>query len=95
MRILWSPEAIEDLSALRNYIAKDDADAARRVALAIAKHIDDVLAGHPESGRAGRVPGTRELVIPRTPYLVPYRVTGDALIVLRVFHGRRRWPKTL
>ncbi len=43
-------------------------------------------------GRAGRVPGTRELVISGTPYIVPYRVRGGAVEVLRVFHAARRWP---
>lgn len=46
-------------------------------------------------GRPGRVPGTRELVIANTPFLVPYRVKGDTVIVLRVFHGARRWPGVL
>jgi toxin ParE1/3/4 len=46
----------------------------------------------PHRGRPGRWPGTRELVIPRTPYIVPYRVRGDFIEILRVFHGARRWP---
>jgi toxin ParE1/3/4 len=54
-----------------------------------------LLADHPELGRAGRVPGTRELVIPSTPYLIPYRVRGQRIDILRVFHGRRRWPSSL
>ena len=44
-------------------------------------------------GRPGRVPGTRELVVPGTRYLVPYRVTGDTLQILRVYHGARNWPE--
>jgi toxin ParE1/3/4 len=47
----------------------------------------------PHRGRPGRWPGTRELVIPRTPYIVPYRVQGDLIEILRVFHGARRWPE--
>ena len=52
----------------------------------------ELLATHPASGRIGRVPGTRELVITGTPYIVPYRVRGDAVEILRVFHGARKWP---
>ncbi len=58
----------------------------------------ELLAQHPAGaglGRAGRVEGTRELVVPDTPYLVPYRVRGHAVEILRVFHGARKWPKKL
>ena len=95
MKIVWSPQAIDDLSALRAFIAREDPAAAKRIALAIIKHVDEILAPHPGIGRAGRIPGTRELVVPGTPFLVPYRVTGDSLIVLGVYHGRRRWPESL
>ncbi len=44
-------------------------------------------------GRAGRVPGTRELLIPGTPYIIPYRVRAGAVEILRVFHAARRWPE--
>jgi toxin ParE1/3/4 len=43
-------------------------------------------------GRPGRVPGTRELVIPNTPFIVPYRVVGNTIQVLRILHGARPWP---
>jgi hypothetical protein len=41
----------------------------------------------------GRVPGTRELGIPKTPFVVPYRVHHDVLQILRVYHHARRWPE--
>ncbi len=93
MNPIWSPEAIADLAALRAYIAQDDPAAAQRVALLIIRNIETLLPNSPEIGRPGRVPGTRELVIPKTPYIVPYRVVGHTIQVLRVFHGARRWPE--
>jgi toxin ParE1/3/4 len=91
---IWSPEAIEDLAALRAYIEQDDKAAALRVALHIVQNVETLLPNNPEMGRPGRVPGTRELVIPKTPFVVPYRVVGTTIQILRVFHGRRRWPET-
>ena len=44
-------------------------------------------------GRPGRVPGTRELIVSKTRYLVPYRVRGDKVEILRVFHTSRRLPE--
>ena len=95
MNIVWSPEAIEDLTSLRAYIAEDNPAAARRVVLQIIQTIEQLLSDNPQIGRAGRVPGTRELVIPRTPYIVPYRFQRTTIQVLRVYHGARRWPDSL
>lgn len=95
MNILWSPEAIEDLILLRAYIAQDDPAAARAVVLHIIHNIEQLLPDNPQMGRSGRVPGTRELVIPKTPFIVPYRLQRNAIQILRVYHGARRWPESL
>lgn len=92
MNILWSPEAVQDLTALRSHIAEDNPAAAQPVALRIVEAVEQHLPANPHMGRPGRVPGTRELVIPRTPYIVPYRVRRNVLEILRVYHGARRWP---
>jgi plasmid stabilization system protein ParE len=41
----------------------------------------------PHSGRIGRVKGTREVVIPRSPYIVVYQLTAQAVEVLGIWHG--------
>ena len=91
MRIVWFRSAVLDLEEARAYIARNDPDAARRVASRILDAADRV-SEHPGTGRPGRVPGTRELVVPGTPYLIPYRVRDGVIEILRVFHARRRWP---
>jgi toxin ParE1/3/4 len=93
MNILWSPEAIGDLTLLRAYIAEDDPAAARGVVLHIIHNVEQLLPNHPQMGRPGRVPGTRELVIPKKPFLVPYRLQRNIIQILRVYHGARRWPE--
>jgi len=92
MNIVWSPEAIQDLISLRAYIAEESPAGARRIVLRILRDVEHLLPGNPHMGRPGRVPGTRELVIPRTPYIVPYRVQREVIQILRVYHGARRWP---
>jgi toxin ParE1/3/4 len=92
MNIVWSPEAIQDLISLRAYIAEDSPARARGIVLRILHDVEHLLPDNPHMGRAGRVPGTRELVIPRTPYIVPYRVQSEVIQILRVYHGARRWP---
>ena len=54
-----------------------------------------MLAEHPGMGRPGRISGTRELVVTRFPYILPYRVRGNAIEVLRIFHTARKWPEQL
>lgn len=92
MKILWSLKAIQDLDLLRAYIAEESPANAERVALRILHDVEESLPDHPEMGRPGRVPGTRELAIPRTPYIVPYRMHRQTIQILRVYHGARRWP---
>mgnify|MGYP000586061946 CR=1 FL=1 len=95
MTPIWSPEAVADLVALRAYITQDDPAAAQRVAVHILRNVETLLADRPKMGRPGRIRGTRELVIPKTPYIVPYRISGDTIQILRVFHSARRWPESL
>ena len=91
MNVVWSPRAIRHLEHLRHYIARDSEQNAALVAARMLKAVD-LLQDHPEIGRPGRVLGTRELDIPDTPYVMPYRVKGDRLELIAVFHGRRKWP---
>jgi toxin ParE1/3/4 len=95
MNIVWSPEAIEDLAALRGYLAEDNPAAARRGVLHLIRNVEQLLPDNPQIGRAGRVPGTRELVILKTPHIVPYRLQRTTIQILRVYHAARRWPDGL
>lgn len=72
-------------------IEQDSPRAAILVDERIARQIV-VLIDHPEFGRPGRVDDTRELVISKTPYVVAYRIIGDAIRILRVLHGKQLWP---
>jgi plasmid stabilization system protein ParE len=44
-------------------------------------------------GRPGRVNGTRELIIQRTPYIAAYRIAGKTVRILRELHGAQMWPE--
>lgn len=91
MRVKWLRTALRNLDEEAAFIAADDATAAARV---VQRVLDGVaqLAEQPGLGRPGRVPGTRELVVLKTWYVVPYRVRGAVVEVLRVFHTSRRLP---
>lgn len=92
MKIKWLDTAITDLAAARNYIAQDNPAAAVRIAKRITQSAT-LLREHPEIGRSGRVPNTRELVVPDTAYIIPYRVINKNIEILRVLHTARKWPE--
>jgi toxin ParE1/3/4 len=97
MTIRWTDPAQSDFLEILGYIARDNPAAAERVGQRLLSAID-TLAAQPRLGRPGRVAGTRELVIPRLPYLAVYRIieathlTTSQVEILRVVHGARRWP---
>lgn len=73
MKLVWSPYAVSDRDAIFSHIEADNPRAAVRVDEQIAAAIQRLIE-FPESGRPGRIAGTRELVVPRTPYIVAYVV---------------------
>ncbi|CAE6826772.1 type II toxin-antitoxin system RelE/ParE family toxin [Paraburkholderia haematera] len=91
MRLEWSAFAIEDRDAIFDYIEEDSPRAAVVVDDRIRTQVRQLLQ-FPETGRLGRIEGTRELVISRTPYIAAYRITGDTVRILRVLHGAQLWP---
>ena len=91
MRVRWLRSAVRDLHDICEYIADDNPSAAVRIGARIESSVA-LLAEHPLAGRSGRVPGTREVVIAGTRYLVAYRVTAKSVDILAVLHGARRWP---
>ncbi|MBZ5614475.1 MAG: type II toxin-antitoxin system RelE/ParE family toxin [Acidobacteriia bacterium] len=91
MRVNWLRAARANLIAVSEYISRDNPDAAARTVAAIVRAVE-ALEHFLALGRPGRISGTRELVVSGTPYIVPYRVRGDAVELLRIFHGARKWP---
>ena len=94
MKVVWSRRALRHLVYIRQRIEKDSEQSAVLVASRILKAVE-LLPSHPEIGRTGRVVGTRELFVPETPYVIPYRVRRQRLELIAVFHGRQKWPHKL
>ena len=95
MRLRWTRRAERDLDEIASYIGQDSPAAAARVILELIDRVEANLTERPAIGRAGRVLGTRELVMGDLPYVVPYRVRELDIEILRVLHTSRRWPYEL
>ncbi|PIX97854.1 MAG: type II toxin-antitoxin system mRNA interferase toxin, RelE/StbE family [Hydrogenophilales bacterium CG_4_10_14_3_um_filter_63_21] len=94
MRLRWLPEALDDLREIHAYIANENPEAARRVIGEIRREVA-ILVAQPQTGRFGRLPGSREFVIRKYPYIVAYRIRDEEVQCLLVVHTSRRWPKRL
>jgi addiction module RelE/StbE family toxin len=93
--IEWTERATRQLDQAHDYIALfNSADVAARVINQIVASIQ-VLASFPLAGRAGRVRGTRELVIANTPFIAAYAIEQDRIVILALYHGAQQWPEVL
>lgn len=93
MRLKWMEPALDDLESIRSYIERDKPRAARAMARRIVKSVENIPS-NPCMGRAGRVHGTREWVMPGTSYIVAYKVRDETVEVLRILHGAMNWPNS-
>jgi toxin ParE1/3/4 len=93
MEIRWLRTALQNLDQEAEYLANDDPQAAQLMVSKIY-HTISLLKDNPSLGHSGRLPGTHELVIPKTRYIVPYRVRPrlKRIEILRVFHTSRKLP---
>ena len=88
-KVLWTGPALRDLSEMRDWISRDNPTAARRLAQRIREAVKRVQR-HPASGRVVpelAVSAYREVIV--SPYRIIYTLNENAVVVLRVWHGKR------
>lgn len=93
-RLEYSERYFRRLDDIRERITEDNPAAASRIIERIRTAVER-LAEFPAIGRPGRVTDTRELIISGTPYIVPYRVSGEIAQIITVLHSAQRWPDQL
>jgi toxin ParE1/3/4 len=91
VKIVWTEPARQDLRDIFEYIAEANPKAARALLVEIKERVG-VLESQPQLGRAGKVEGTRELILAGTSYILPYRLKDQQIQILAVFHTSRQWP---
>jgi plasmid stabilization system protein ParE len=91
MRVRLTADALADITHMRDHFGDHDAALAARVLDHLARVLR-TLATWPRLGHAGHRPGTREILVPRMPLVVVYRIdlgSIDEVIILRVYHVRQ------
>ncbi len=86
MHIRWTPEAADDLDSICSHIAQDKPEAALNVGRSIYEGIARLTA-FPNRGRQGLKQNTRELVFTPLPYIAVYRIKGQTIEILHLWHG--------
>ncbi len=93
MRIVWTDEALDDLEEI---LAYHYAESGPRTAQAVERRIVEQLEGLPpfpeRIRKSERIPGARELVINRLPYIAFVKLVPDAMVVLDIVHSARKFP---
>ncbi len=92
--IVWKFAANQAREAQLVFVARDHPEAAARIEEEINDQVD-LLAEFPTLGREGRVAGTRELVINRSPFILVFRVRTKRIEIVRLLHGAQKWPRSL
>ncbi|MGO9433788.1 MAG: type II toxin-antitoxin system RelE/ParE family toxin [Terracidiphilus sp.] len=93
--IEWTEQATRQLDQAHDYIALlNSEEIASRIAMQIVTAVQQ-LEAFPMSGRAGRVSGTRELVIANTPFISAYAVSKAHIVILAIYHGAQLLPQSL
>ena len=91
LTIRWFSAAVRDRLQHLDYISEHDPSASLRIDEQISQQLQ-LLSRHPLMGRTGRVSGTRELVIARSPFLLVHRMHSNEIQVVRMLHGAQQWP---
>ena len=91
MQVRWTEDAYSDLEAAAQYLFEHAGDRAGELVRALYE-APLSLTRFPARGRPGRKHGTRELILTSLPYFIVYRISDDAVHVLRILHTAQRWP---
>lgn len=90
--VVWLPSARDDIARLHEFL-KAKSSRAASAALAAIREGARTLQAFPQAGRPmGDDTGRRELFMPfgAWAYVLRYRMDGDRVVVLRVWHARER-----
>jgi toxin ParE1/3/4 len=87
--VIWSPEAEADLFEIWNYLKREATVAVADGQLRLIGQACVTLSEWPESGRPRDdvLSGLRSVVV--VCYVVFYRLTSDAVQIVRLLHGSR------
>lgn len=93
MRIVWTAEALDDLEEILVYYYSEAGPfTAEAVERRIVGQIEALIPFPERIRESYRIPGARELVIDKLPYIAFVRIAQDKIVVLNIVHTARKFP---
>ena len=89
MKVVWLPKALQNLKDIKEYIDKESPKSAKMVAQKIKKTVN-LIQEHPHIGKPSLVNGFREKQVKNLPFVIPYKVVDNTIIIVRVFHNKQK-----
>jgi len=89
VKLKWTRPALTDLRGIDSYLSQCSRETAARI-LASIRASADILASFPAMGPS-LDSQTRSLQVRQTPYVLIYRIEGDRISLLRIYHNRQNW----
>jgi toxin ParE1/3/4 len=93
MKVIWSAASARHFQEVIDYLQGESPAGTITIRRRILETVLRV-GQMPYSGRIGRIDGTREAVVPRSPYIVVYQVYSQAVEIVGIWHGARLWPES-
>lgn len=89
-RLVWTSAARADIDGILEFYEQVDP----RVGLLLVDRIEAAAEGlrRYDTGRPGRIAGTREKSVAKTRHVLVYEIHADEVIVFRVVHTSQNWP---
>ena len=89
MEVVWLSQALENLQEIKKYIEAESPQSAKIVADQIKKTVS-FLQENPHIGKPSLVGGFREIQVSKLPFVIPYKVIDNTIIIVRVFHTKQK-----
>jgi toxin ParE1/3/4 len=89
LKVIWTPRARRDLLGIQAYLSQRSPKGAKRVINRILERVAAQVHS-PLAAPIEREGPERRLVVTRTPYLVMYDVSGEALRVVAIYHAMQQ-----
>ncbi|MBL8548648.1 MAG: type II toxin-antitoxin system RelE/ParE family toxin [Hyphomonadaceae bacterium] len=89
MAVIWSASARRDFDNALRYLQPRSQAGAKRMGERILA-VASLLEQFPELAPPSRYRSLRQLVVPRTPYLVIYRLNGGDVEIRAIVHAKQR-----
>ena len=90
MKVLWTPEALQDRLIIWEYISSENPQAAIKIDVLFSQAAK-TLEKHPMLGQRGKVSGTRDFIVHKN-YRLVYQLKEDTIWLLALVHTARQWP---